>query len=498
MIKRLCIFGVCCLVAADEGCDATLEDSSLKGPGACTKDGLEKISDPQEKAIAECFYECASGYDIKTGDGNTALAVPKTKTCTKDLSPPIVIACKTVPLNCAKPFAEFPNGCSGVMTLVENPLFQIYVAFYSYCAQEMSGYKSVLDTSVVFDAKTVCSGTYNYNTQKGTCMGLAPGTVCDKAEGPPQPPAPAGMPAPFPLVGAGSGKCEASLMTNTMAGPPGCTKDNLEEIKDPQVKAITECFQECAAGYTLEWKVGPSWEAAVAVPKQQKCSKLPDIQCSEVVLLCSKPFGEFPNACAGTLPLSQVSFYVAFYSYGKEVDGKVTTILDTRVVASKDEVCSGMYSVNSGECMGLVAGDQSSQGVVAPPDPPADAVKNLPISKWPVPNVDPVTSSVTATSSTKPGDTTEKPTETPSETTETPPETTETPHEPTEKPSESTKAPEPEKDTGSGHILLWFLAGVLVVAVCVAAFFYHRRGRLMEDERQLRGEVELNTSVNRF
>lgn len=293
-------------------------------------------------------------------------------------------------------------------------------------------------------------------------------------------------------------------MTNTMAGPPGCTKDNLEEIKDPQVgkfgitffflekltkktsaswmhgscdndvtflsrftvvhicnqvKAITECFQECAAGYTLEWKVGPSWEAAVAVPKQQKCSKLPDIQCSEVVLLCSKPFGEFPNACAGTLPLSQVSFYVAFYSYGKEVDGKVTTILDTRVVASKDEVCSGMYSVNSGECMGLVAGDQSSQGVVAPPDPPADAVKNLPISKWPVPNVDPVTSSVTATSSTKPGDTTEKPTETPSETTETPPETTETPHEPTEKPSESTKAPEPEKDTGSGHILLWFLAG---------------------------------------
>ena len=40
--------------------------------------------------------------------------------------------------------------------------------------------------------------------------------------------------------------------------------------------------------------------------------------------------------------------------------------------------------------------------------------------------------------------------------------------------------------------------GVLVVAVCVAAFFYHRRGRLMEDERQLRGEVELNTSVNRF
>lgn len=179
------------------------------------------FSPVQEKAIAECFYECASGYDIKTGDGNTALAVPKTKTCTKDglvakcwprfasqhhfwwqvsgfkhfwqfwhiffnsesvriwrmnqvcgypyrhqdLSPPIVIACKTVPLNCAKPFAEFPNGCSGVMTLVENPLFQIYVAFYSYCAQELSGYKSVLDTSVVFDAKTVCSGTYNYNTQ---------------------------------------------------------------------------------------------------------------------------------------------------------------------------------------------------------------------------------------------------------------------------------------------------------------------------------------------
>ena len=42
------------------------------------------FSPVQEKAIAECFYECASGYDIKTGDGNTALAVPKTKTCTKD------------------------------------------------------------------------------------------------------------------------------------------------------------------------------------------------------------------------------------------------------------------------------------------------------------------------------------------------------------------------------------------------------------------------------
>ena len=38
----------------------------------------------------------------------------------------------------------------------------------------------------------------------------------------------------FPLVGAGSGQCQASIMPSTVAGPIGCTKDSLPQIPDAQ------------------------------------------------------------------------------------------------------------------------------------------------------------------------------------------------------------------------------------------------------------------------
>ena len=81
----------------------------------------------------------------------------------------------------------------------------------------------------------------------------------------------------------------------------------------------------------------------------------------------------------------QIKFFVAFYAYAKEVDGKIAPVLDTRVIVDKDTVCSGLYSVDSGECMGLGSGGVGAnpQAVVQPPQPLP--VPGFPLEKWPMP-----------------------------------------------------------------------------------------------------------------
>jgi len=194
MMKPLFVFaGVCCFAARDEGCDATLEESSLKGAGPCTKAGVEQLSDPQTRALMKCFHECAAGYHLETGKGNDALAVPERKTCNSQYWK---VTCDSVLLKCSKPFAEFPNSCSGVVRANGSPL---YIAFYSYCAPDWWGwgYKHVLHTSIVLGKGNVCAATYNFNTEKGSCLGLVEGKTCDKAVHPIQPPLPSGLPYPY-------------------------------------------------------------------------------------------------------------------------------------------------------------------------------------------------------------------------------------------------------------------------------------------------------------
>lgn len=183
---------------------------------------------------------------------------------------------------------------------------------------------------MLFDAETICHGTYTYDTKGGTCMGLPKGkTTCGKVDTPPEPPKQDGMPVPFPLVGAGTGKCEASLMKKSVTGPAGCSPDSVPQVPDKEARAVISCFHECAATYTVGWAEGKNWTAALATPKLEKCSNM-DVICAPVPLACSKPFGEFPNSCSGVVAMA-MPFYVAFYSYAKEVDGKVQTILDTQV-----------------------------------------------------------------------------------------------------------------------------------------------------------------------
>lgn len=120
-----------CLAPAAGECAAKLEMSSLTGPAQCTPDGAKQIPDAQFRAKAQCFQECASSYQIAAADGaNMAVAKPQTTTCTKE-DAGLTVACSSVPLKCAKPFADFPNSCSGVVPL--DPGVEAYVAFYSYC-----------------------------------------------------------------------------------------------------------------------------------------------------------------------------------------------------------------------------------------------------------------------------------------------------------------------------------------------------------------------------
>lgn len=264
---------LCFLRSANGQCDATLKVDSLTGPPQCTPNGIAQLQDAKVKALSECFLECASGYNIHVSDATAAggsnlqaLATPKTKTCSKeDIN--LKVLCSPVPLTCAKPFTEFPNACTGVLPLVSG--VKVYVAFYTYCTHGISSYESILDTQAIFNADTICRGIYKYDTQSGTCMGLPQGKdTCQQAGIPPEPPRIAESPMRFPLVGAGSGQCQASIMPNTVTGPIGCTEDSLPKIPDAQARAVIECFHECAQSYTLSWDMSSSWHAAVATPKK--------------------------------------------------------------------------------------------------------------------------------------------------------------------------------------------------------------------------------------
>ncbi|CAK8995240.1 unnamed protein product [Durusdinium trenchii] len=464
MIEALILgSSLCLLAAAQQECDATLEVSTLKGPDSCTPDGIKKLTKPQEKAFAECTLECAKAYTVKFAEGkpsNMAVAISKSKECSnKDLG--MTFQCSEIPLTCAKPFDEFPNSCSGIVPIYSG--IDYFVAFYAYCAEKgPNSYQKILDTNLLLSDANVCQGEYSYTTQSGgNCLGLQGGqTSCDKMDGPPEPPEVPGMPQPFPLAGFGGDQCEANLKKETMAGPGGCTPEGVAKITDPQEKLVIECFHECASSYTLQWKAGSTWKVAVAVPKTKTCSKMSQLVCAPVALTCTKTFGEFPNACAGVVTMG-APFYVAFYSYGELVDGKVTTVLDTAVVADANTVCSGKYSVDSGHCMGIASGEAASE-VVKPPAPPH--VDGLPIDHWPMPDPTP------AESTAKP---TEKPTAKPDGT--------------TEQPDGPAKKPE---ETSGGHPLLWIMLGLIVVAIVLAAF-YVRRNRLLEDERRLRDAQEV-------
>eukprot|EP00438_Fugacium_kawagutii_P005816 Skav230519 [mRNA] locus=scaffold4943:103944:107044:+ [translate_table: standard] len=399
MAGSILALGIWLVLAPAAGeCAAKLEMSSLTGPAQCTPDGAKQISDAQLRAKAQCFQECASSYQIAAVDdsANLAVAKPQTQTCTKE---GLTVGCSPVALTCAKPFADFPNSCSGVVPLDPGK-------------KDGSGHESVLDTNVLFDAETICHGTYTYDTKSGTCMGLPKGkTTCGKVDTPPEPPKQIGMPAPFPLV------------------------------PDEEARAVIACFHECAATYTVGWAEGKNWTAALATPKLQKCSNM-DVICAPVPLACSKPFGEFPNSCSGVVAMA-MPLYVAFYSYAKEVDGKVETILDTQVMVDKDTVCAGLYSVTKGECMGLGLGYQAS-GVVRPPDPPH--VNGMPLAKWPTPN------------------------------------------------------PKGSESSGGGHVVLWIFIVLAVLLMLGLGLFYYRRKRMAEDTARLQEarDVELPQSVNRF
>ena len=146
----------------------------------------------------QCFHECAASYTIawQEAEGATAaIATPGTATCTA--MPTIV--CSPVLLNCAKPFSEFPNACSGIVPLVKDAV-SFFVAFYAFSEDVGSGKsQQVMATRVVADADTICSG--NYKVDEGNCLGLSTSVEAQgPAIAPPMPPDIPNMPAKFPEI----------------------------------------------------------------------------------------------------------------------------------------------------------------------------------------------------------------------------------------------------------------------------------------------------------
>jgi len=272
-------------------------------------------------------------------------------------------------------------------------------------------------------------------------------------------------------------ECNVYLETETMKGPGVCTEDGVAAMTAPEEKQLAQCLHECWASYVITSQPAKGANAALAKPERDSCSTNFEIVCSTVELSCAKPFGEFPNACSGTVPLAQMqAYYLAFYAYSQDAGGGNSyKVLQSRVVRDKDTICSGTYGVRKAfgdNCFGLtttVNTDTPEAGPgVDPPQPPA--IDNMPA---PFPALEP-NKEQTETSST-------------SESTST------------------TSAPQPDDGkafkNGLGNILPW-VAGVCAVLLVIGAGLYLRRSRQAEEQRALRTstEVEIQSvnSLNRF
>ncbi|CAE7367033.1 unnamed protein product [Symbiodinium sp. CCMP2592] len=269
-------------------------------------------------------------------------------------------------------------------------------------------------------------------------------------------------------------ECNVYLETQTMTGPGVCTEDGVAAMTAPEEKQLGECLHECWASYVITSQPAKGANAALAKPERDSCSTNFEIICSTVELSCTKPFGEFPNACSGTVPLAQMqpnAYYLAFYAYSQEAGGgNSEKVLATRVVTGKEppEICSGTYGVRKAfgdNCFGLTTNSQEAGPGRDPPQPPA--IDNMPAQFPPVePNKEPTTSTSASTSTTDP-------------------------------------VPDNGKTVkyGLGDFLPW-VAGVCALLLVIGGGLYVRRSRQAEEQRALRTstEVEIQSvnSLNRF
>ncbi|CAE7371673.1 unnamed protein product [Symbiodinium sp. CCMP2456] len=214
-----------CLHGVFAECNVYLETETMKGPGVCTEAGVEAMTAPEEKQLAQCLHECWASYVITSQPAkgaNAALAKPERDSCSTNFE----IVCSTVELSCAKPFSEFPNACSGTVPLAQMPAY--YLAFYAY-SQDVGGGNSdkMMAARVVRDKDTICSSIYGVRkASNDNCFGLTTTINTESHDAgpgvdPPQPPAIDNMPAQFPAVEPNKEQPETSSTssTSTTAAP---------------------------------------------------------------------------------------------------------------------------------------------------------------------------------------------------------------------------------------------------------------------------------------
>ena len=278
--------------------------------------------------------------------------------------------------------------------------------------------------------------------------------------------------------------CLLDLEDEALTGPNSCTPQWAE-----QDASIAQCFHECAAvQYELEGGFTPSKPNMVnAHPKQGSTCSNPQrpLTCGAFVLTCSKPFGEFPNACSGKSDLKEFittygRFYVALYAFRNATeDGASQPTLVTRVVADATTMCSGAYKLTQGSCLGL---DGGAGEAVAPPEPPP--IYGMPV---PFPKLDEygrrATTTVTTTSQTS--TMTKTTTATTSSVTSTKAPVRPKPHNPS------------NVNNGNGNgFLIGFLVVVLILAALAVLWF--RRKRMAREGRSLVNSQEMESMSNRY
>lgn len=142
--------------------------------------------------VNELLRSCAEKYRFYPRDQGESMGYAE---------PNVNGTCNLMKITCNKSFGEFPNACSGKMTVKgKETSLSAYVAFYAYSQSHRLGLRTakVWESRIVVDKQTTCSGHYVLG-----CSGVMTIYLDMEASdilAPPMPPALNGMPRPFPML----------------------------------------------------------------------------------------------------------------------------------------------------------------------------------------------------------------------------------------------------------------------------------------------------------
>lgn len=367
----------------------------------------------------------------------------------------------------------------------------LYLGLYSYSRLSWFGeFDRVLETRLIVGVtlqttRATCSSFYSTGSDS-SCLGLL--GESSKVVMPPEAPVPPKASSKgFPIQ---QWEFKDYKLTSCTLDIGRMTCDGLgmrRESDDPE-KEVMDLLSECLKPSADKWDKTGEMRLKWHIDEGVTLLTIDKAKCPRIAMNCSKPVDGFPNACSGSFAVKDRVFFLALYSYIKQLnEDQVYQAIEMRLVVD-ESVCNTTVELISytGACLGLRGDeaklpfpDEIDWEATEPLEPPE-------MAEMPRPFRDPPsTSTLTVTTVTETSTTF---------TTKTSTSLMDVPPNPEDQDKDSKPSPGEPKPSESKSTLWPFLKIValgLMLLAAAAAFLWHRRRQVTQAATLQTEEVEI-------